>query len=527
MNALLKKIIALALAMVMVMGLVAGCGSAPAETEPKVQETKAAASDAEGEAEDPAIDLSEHVTLKMYLLGDRTPDFDKVYDKINEILEEKLNCSIEVEFLSWGEHNTKYSLLFSSGTDFDLIFTASGWGHYQQTVALNGFYEMTEEFIQTYAPGIWEVVPSVAWDQARIGGKVYMVPNYQNEIGLSVLAVRGDLMEKYGYEDLGTWEELAAFYMDVAQNEDSIYGCGSGAWNTYFQCQGLEVFKGGPETLTMYNMQDPEDLNIYYMADWEGFADFCKQAKEMADAGVWSKDVLNTTEESQTGLMTGRTATMTWNLESCAKYAAQANSEHPDWNVTIVDPSSKLAKKVNAYTNNGVAININSKYPERAMMVLNEFYTNPEIYDLAMLGIEGVHWEAVGDDQYKVIDESGYGVNSNCNWGWSNENLTRTEYIENPTELDEVCRTMKEKWVGNIKAPHPYDGFTFDTTNVSTQMAAVQAVISTYYDPLQVGLVDDVDATIEQMKTALEAAGMNDIIEELERQLADYVAAQG
>ena len=57
----------------------------------------------------------------MYLIGDRTPDFDEVYAKINEILEEKLNCSLNVEFLSWGEHDTKYSLLFSSQEDFELV----------------------------------------------------------------------------------------------------------------------------------------------------------------------------------------------------------------------------------------------------------------------------------------------------------------------------------------------------------------------------------------------------------------------
>ena len=39
-------------------------------------------------------------------------------------------------------------------------------------------------------------------------------------------------------------------------------------------------------------------------------------------------------------------------------------------------------------------------------MVLNEFYTNPEIYDLTKLGIEGVHWEAVGEDQYKLLDNA-------------------------------------------------------------------------------------------------------------------------
>lgn len=88
-------------------------------------------------------------------------------------------------------------------------------------------------------------------------------------------------------------------------------------------------------------------------------------------------------------------------------------------------PEQKPVEKVNSYINNGVAINANSKNKERAMMVLNEFYTNPDVYDLAMLGIEGKHWEAVGDDQYKVIDESGYGVASNCNWGWNNCTIQR------------------------------------------------------------------------------------------------------
>ena len=80
----------------------------------------------------------------------------------------------------------------------------------------------------------------------------------------------------------------------------------------------------------LYNAQDPEDLDLYYILDWDGFADYCKQAKEMADAGCWSPDALNSTDERQTGLLTGRTAAMVWNLGSCLTYGRQANSENPD-----------------------------------------------------------------------------------------------------------------------------------------------------------------------------------------------------
>lgn len=530
----LKKLLALGLATVMTLGIMTGCGSEPAasnESSASGNETESTASSDGQETENTEdageIDISEHLNLTMYLLGDRTEDFDKVYDKINEILEEKLNCSIEVKFLSWGEHNDKYSLLFTSGDDFDLIFTASGWAHYEQTAALNGFYEMTEEFIQTYAPGIWDVVPETAWEQTKINGKIYMVPNYQNEFGVKVIAARGDLMDKYGYETLNSWEELSSFFMDVATKEDGVYACQDEAWNMYFQCMGFDVIKGAPSSLFMYNAQDPDDLKAYYMPDWDGFVQYCKQAKELADAGAWSRDVLNSTDERQTGLLNGRTATMMWTLDTCAGYADQANNEHPGWNVIVCDPAIGLPKKVNPYTNNGVAININSKNPERAMMVLNEFYTNPDIYDLAMLGIEGVHWEAVGDDQYKIIDESGYGVSNNCNWGWTNENLTRTEYIENPTALDEISDSLTKAWAANIKAPHAYDTFSFNTENVTTEIAAVSSVVEIYYTPLTVGLVDDVDAAIAEMKDKLEAAGVGEILEELNRQLEEYVASQG
>ena len=118
-------------------------------------------------------------------------------------------------------------------------------------------------------------------------------------------------------------------------------------------------------------------------------------------------------------------------------------------------------------------------------MVLNEFYTNPDVYDLAMLGIEGKHWEAVGDDQYKVIDESGYGVASNCNWGWNNCTIQREEYLENRTALDDKYESIKDAFNNNIKEDHVYDGFNFDSSNVSTQFAAVEAAIDNYYNPLR------------------------------------------
>ena len=106
----MKKGLALLLGAAMTTGLLAGCGSEGGSENSAASGSEGgnASAEAGGSASDAGgADTSEHVDLKMYLIGERTPDFDEVYGKINEILEEKLNCSISVDFLSWGEQDTK------------------------------------------------------------------------------------------------------------------------------------------------------------------------------------------------------------------------------------------------------------------------------------------------------------------------------------------------------------------------------------------------------------------------------------
>ena len=63
----MKKLVSLALATAMATGLLTACGGSASNTDVDLKAT-----------------TDEYVELKMYLLGDRTPDFDEVYGKINE-----------------------------------------------------------------------------------------------------------------------------------------------------------------------------------------------------------------------------------------------------------------------------------------------------------------------------------------------------------------------------------------------------------------------------------------------------------
>lgn len=517
----MKQMLALLLGTTMVVSLLGGCAS-------KGGNESALSTSATGNGSEAALvaDTSEHVDLKMYLVGDKPEGFDDVYAKVNEILEKKLNCSVSVDWLSWAEHDKKYSLLFSSGEAFDMIFTATSWCHFEQTVALGGFKTLEKEFIQTYAPGIWETLPEVAWEQATLNGSIYMVPANYTEVQLDMLALRGDLMAAYGFEDITSYEEMISFFKACAADGKYATTAAGGMYYPWFQKQGYAVVGGAPShgQLILYHGSDPADTSLKYILDWDDFDEYCREMKEMADAGCWPSDVLSSTADRQDGLMSGKSAGMRWNLGSCKLYANQANAENPEWNANLYNILPDGTYAGTKYINGGIGININSKNPERAMMVLNEFVTNQEIQDLTQLGIEGVNWEAAGDDQYKIIEGNAY--NTSNNWGWRNLDIQRAQYLENPTAVDTKAMELEAYLMEHKRGDHVLDGFAFDTTPVSVQYAAVEAAMGTYFDPLLSGLVSDVDTSLEQFRSAMEAAGIREVLTEMQKQVDEYVASR-
>lgn len=476
-------------------------------------------------------DVSEPVKLTMYLIGDKVEDFDKVYEKVNEILEKKVNATLEVKYLSWSEYDTKYSLLFSSGEDFDLAFTASDWAYYEYTASKNGFYEMDEKFRQTYAPDIQKLLPEEAWKQAEIKGHVYMVPNYQHEYGKEIIGIRGDLMEKYHYDDIKTPEELESFLWDVAKHEKSITPLGSRSGADlagYFLYPKQDrLLSGVFAPLFVYNLNDKNDTEITYTIDTDAFVEYAKKMRAFYKGGFWSADTLSTVDSQSDSWEQGRAAVMSWNIATITRTARQMNNAHPEWKATFVDPLSGSVKQFNKYINNGVGIHATSKNPERAMMVINELMTDKEVYDLTSLGIEGVHWEAKEGNTYvELPDADKFPANGTCNWGWTNMDIRRNEYVDGDDRVYQKQLDTIKAWDQAASEPHPYSTFVFNSENVSKEVANCSTILTQSFDPICAGLVDDPEKAVEELRAQLQKAGIEKIYNEIKKQAEEFLESK-
>lgn len=125
-----------------------------------------------------AIDTSEHVTVTYLVTGDiPTNRTEEVLAKINEILNEKVNATLEIQWIEWTNWQTNYNLaLATQDGSVDLICTATDWLDAWPNTQRGAFLPLTEEMLQTYAPQTWAQVPAENWELCKYNGEIYMIP---------------------------------------------------------------------------------------------------------------------------------------------------------------------------------------------------------------------------------------------------------------------------------------------------------------------------------------------------------------
>lgn len=503
----IKRMVSIGLTVVLAGALMMGCGSKSKDVD----------------ISDPS--KLEAVKLKMYLIGDKPKDFDTVYGKVNDIMKKKINATLDVSFLPWSDMATKYQLLFQSGENFDLIFTATGWGYYSQVATKNGFYELTDDMIKKYAPNTYQNEPKDAWKQAKINGKVYMVPSDREEYGTNVFGVRGDLMKKYGIDSIKTYADYEKYTEAVAKDSASgvkVIANGGGQnlqWPYMLEKNGFTTVNGAPTPSIGFDVNDKSG-NVFAFVDTPQYKEYAAKMKEFAKKGYWASDSISSKATRDADFIAGKTASMVWNTGSVANAVQQMNKANPSWDAQVVDLSAGIKRTVQPFVNNGMAINAISKNPERALMAIDLLKYDKDINELTWYGVKGTHWDADGDNKYKALSATAnFPATNVCPWGWYTTKIARTSSDE-----PAIVKQITDGWKKNDTVTNPLASFSFDDSKVKNEMAAVGNVITQYGVPIDLGMVDDVDAAIKQYRAKLTEAGFDKILEACKTQAKTYVA---
>lgn len=521
------KLISLMLSIVFVLSAVlAGCGKKenPSAT-PSSSPSGQAPSNSEGPEE---IDISQHRDLIMLFVGDKVADQDLVYEEINKLAKEDLNVTVTVKNLSWADYQQQYPLVLASGEQLDLVYAGEWLGYFEQA-RKGAFHEITMEDIQKYMPITYAEQDKASFEQAMVDGKLYMIPNYQFEYNVyRLVGVRMDLARKYGINEIKTVEDLEKYCEAIAQNEKEMFAIaheGSGGNDNFAvffrQPNNIHMVGGGTTVFGIKYVNGEFDYdNLYNVYILPEYAEYAKMMRRWAEKGFWSKNAASGQGKINDSFVAGKSAVDVWHVGGVAQDIENATKQHPDWEFDIIDLTPESFKTVNKFTNNGVAVSINTVDFGRSLMLLEKFKNDQRYFDLTCVGIEGKHWIDVGPNKFRPgPDYSNYPIYGTSMWGWMSEKFRRVSETEPPK-----MRELIKSWMPNVVYPIT-DNFIFDDSNVKSEAAAVANVISIYATIFDLGMVADVDAALAEMQDKLIKAGFEKVEAEFRRQYEDFINA--
>ena len=521
----LKRVAALLFGAAMTIGMLAGCGGGDDAAHGAGAGVQSGGSGTE--AESPAADNGEayEVVMAYATLGSDPQDLGLVEEELSKVTMEKIGCTVKFKSVPLTNLTSQYNLWASSGEKVDLLLM------FQMDL---GTYVNEGKIIEL--TDYLDLLPAAnAVDEERglyVGGmynnKVYAVPTAQPSMGEGkAFYARKDIMDSIDYEekDLYTYEELDQIFAQIKEKYPDLITIGAGGVmsNTsayqYIPYDTLGVAGGWAGVLLDALSGDTTVVNLYESDEYYEYLTWMQRWQE---AGYLSADAATTNDQPMDWIKAGRCAGFTVGDDTPGNKENQKAYTGYEMVQLNIRPTYLTT---NTYDQVRWCVSSTSENPGKALEFLNLLYDGPEVLNLLMNGIEGQHYVKHGDSMIISYPDGIDGMNPPYCVVLGIYGDKRNLYMHEPNE-DSFYSDSDIYTENALKYPSVALGYTFNSSEYQTEMAAISSVINQYVTTLEYGMVADLDATYQEFIDALDAAGMNRLVEANQEQLDAWLAQQ-
>ncbi|NGP44904.1 ABC transporter substrate-binding protein [Bacillaceae bacterium SIJ1] len=484
------------------MMLIVGCSSEGTNN----QSSGGSEADNNGSTSESESEL-EPVELTWYFpLASIPADIDKVEEAVNEITKEKINATIDFKTQTFGDYTERLNLVVASGENADIIWTSNWNFDYMQNQA-NGAFIPLDELLEEYAPDVLNSMPDFIWDATRINGEIYGVPNYQTVTNREAYRIVASAIDQYDL-DIDAISDpftditpiLETIKQQGADNVVPLHMDRRGLLESFSNSLGIELV----DKMGAIRWEEPTKVfNVFASPEYKEYLDL---VYDWYQGGLINQDA-PTLSDTNDLIASGRVVSEYHHvnepgveIKSAQKYGEEVQVKF------MTDPYVGTGSIITTLQ----AISRTSENPERAMMFLNLVNTDPELYNLLIYGIEGEHYTMNEDNVVEPIEDSGYAPGAD--WIFGNTFNAYPVAGKDPAINDAI----KEE--NENATPSPMIGFKFDVEPVASQIANITSVMDQHGPGLNTGAVSP-DEGLDEFLSALERAGINEVIDEMQSQL--------
>lgn len=492
---------ALLLVSVMAGSMLAGCGS------------DNASSSNDGSSKSADSSNQDSYTVKILAPGDAsTDDCAKISEAASKITEEKFNTKVELTRVGFGSYDQQVNLTLASSEKLDLMYEYCG--NVTSAISSGQIVPITD-YLDSYGSDMKSQISDSDWKCVTFNGDIYGVPANKEKATGWGFAMNKEMADATGidYSSIKTEEELEPLLEKVKEMYPDVYPIVSNNGSMSLMTDqddlggdigSLESASGDNTTVINYYGTDEYMNEMKLRYDW-------------AQKGLLMPDASTSTENANSLIGAGKGFGRFTNT----KPGIEKEMEKEVGKEVVV---LEMVKPYTTTTRVDIVWYVphNSEKPERAVQVLNEIYTNPDLANLFINGLEGKHYEFV--DKEKGIVNYPEGVNASNTgytslpWAWPNETISYIWEGLDSDIWDQIQEFNKDATVS------PAKGFAWDNTEVQNEVTACANVVAKYAFGAGVRFPDP-ETTIPKFLDELKAAGADTIIAEKQKQLDAWLEA--
>lgn len=439
-----------------------------------------------------------------------TDDYASIAAAMSEITKEKLGCTVELLPISFTAYQEQMTLMTSGDEALDILLISPYFGitgfiaqgqvlpitQYEDTLLADAVAEIGKEYV----------------DACKFSGELYGLPSL-HEFGASYgIIFRTDLLEKYSIDvsAIKNFEDLTPILETIKNGEPDVIPLTTfNSAYTVAEAVFDSMFDECGDKLGDLRMDDATG-KIITRYETEEYKYWCDVAYDWYQKGYVYEDVATSQESAETLMAADRV--FCWLANGKPGYEEQEElNTGKELTYVQLTPAISTTTSVNALQ---LGMARNCKNPELAMEFLNLLYTNSDLMTLLANGIENKHYTKNEQGLAVMAENSSWVFNS---WEMGNNFLTLL------WDTDPVTKWEDTRVFNDTAVYSKAFGYTFDLTELSTEVAACQIVLNKYRYAIENGVVST-DAVLQEFISKLYDAGLQKIMDAKQAQLNAFLA---
>lgn len=502
-------------ATLMCSALLSGCGGSDSS---KVDDTKTT-ENTENNSSDIDVSKLEPYEINAYFLAPQVKDLKLVEEEINKILKKKINATIKLNYYWWDNYQQKQQMAVASGEKIDIMFSPSWWG-YNDYVAKQAWLPL-DDLLEQYGKDIKANIDPAYLKAPIVNGKLYAIPTAKDMYGTGGFIFNKALIEKYNFDinSIRQPEDIEPWLKIIKENEpDVIPFLSSQGDQQAYLTQDWQVNVGTVDVPVGYAKTDG-DVKIINLMETDISKRIYKLTRSWYLKGYINKDVA-TLKDGTPIKKAGKVFAWTEQLKPGKAEELMAQYGYP---LVQADAWKDIQYFTTTpdLTNSQLVIPRSSDDPARAMMFINLLFSDKELKNLLSWGIENKHYKKISENQIDFAD--GVNADNSGYYGLAQWAMGGSQFLDYLWVSESPDKWQKMDEFNKSAKPMKIVGWTYDSSNVKTEMAALAPIGQNQGKPLSQGLVD-YDEYYPKVKASLEKAGIQKVIDDCQKSVDEFIA---